>query len=75
MDKLPVLSGDKIIKALKKTGFYFVKQKGSHVKLKKKLNGKELMVTVPRHKEVKRGVLLNILRQAEMTREEFMELL
>jgi predicted RNA binding protein YcfA (HicA-like mRNA interferase family) len=74
-DKLPVLSGDEIIKALKRAGFNFVKQRGSHVKLKKKLNGKELIVIVPRHREVKRGVLLNILKQAEMKRKEFMEFL
>lgn len=74
-EKLPVLSGNKIIKVLGKAGFYFVKQRGSHVKLKKKLDEKGLIVTVPIHKEVKRGVLLNILKQAEMTREEFMELL
>jgi len=51
------------------------REKGSHVKLKRELNGRELIVTIPKHKELKKGVLLNILRQAELTREEFLELL
>jgi predicted RNA binding protein YcfA (HicA-like mRNA interferase family) len=73
MNKLPVLSGGEIIKALCKIGFNIVGQKGSHVKLKK-VNEKELIVIVPKHKEVKKGVLLSILKQAEMNREEFMKL-
>ena len=73
MNKLPVLSGDEIIKALCKIGFNIVGQKGSHVKLKK-VNEKELIVIVPKHKEVKKGVLLSILKQAEINREEFMKL-
>ncbi len=73
--KLPILSGNKIVKALKNGGFYFVTQKGSHVKLKREFNGRELIVTVPMHREVKKGVLLNILKQANLTRQEFLELL
>ena len=73
--KLPILSGEKMIKILKKEGFYFVKQKGSHLKLKKESNRRELIVTIPKHKELKKGVILNILRQAELTREEFLKLI
>lgn len=74
-DKLPVLSGNEIIKILCKTGFAVVAQKGSHIKLKKSEGGKNLIVTVPNHNEVKRGILLNILKQAELSREEFLEMI
>ena len=73
--RLPVLSSTKIIKALSKQGFRVVRQRGSHIKLKKTGPNKNLIVTVPDHKEVSPGVILNILKQAEMTREEFLKLL
>lgn len=72
-DKLPVLSGNEIIKILRKAGFAVVTQKGSHIKLKKVDGNKNIIVTVPNHSEVKRGILLNILKQAEVSREEFLE--
>lgn len=72
-DKLPVLSGNEIVKILCKAGFAVVKQRGSHIKMKKIGGGKNLIVTVPNHSEVKRGILLNILKQAEFSREEFLE--
>lgn len=73
-DKLPVLSRKEIIKILCKAGFVVVKQRGSHIKLKKTDGNKNLIVTVPNHSEVKRGILLNILKQAELSREEFIEM-
>lgn len=75
MEKLPILSGKEINKILVKLGFNIVSQKGSHIKLKRKLNGKELIVIVPNHKEVKRGVLINILKQAELSKEEFVKIM
>lgn len=73
-DKLPVLSGNEIIKILSKAGFIVVKQKGSHIKMKKTEGEKNLIVTVPNHSEVKKGILLNILKQAELSREEFLKM-
>ena len=72
---LPVISGRKVIKALTKAGFTVEGRKGSHVKLKKKEAGKSLIVIVPDHSEVARGTLKSILRQAGITREEFLKLL
>jgi predicted RNA binding protein YcfA (HicA-like mRNA interferase family) len=72
---LPVISGRKVIKALTKAGFTVERRKGSHVKLKKKEAGKVLIVIVPDHSEVARGTLKSILRQAGITREEFLKLL
>ncbi len=72
--KLPILSAKEIIKALKKDGFRVLRQKGSHVSLYKKSEDKIYLVIVPDKKEVKRGTLLSILKQAGMSREKFFAL-
>ncbi len=73
--KLPVVSGKKTIKALYKVGFIFVRQKGSHVQMEKQTEYGVIKVTVPLHSSLKKGVLRIILKQAELTTEEFLELL
>ncbi len=73
--KLPIVSGDDVIKALKKAGFEVVRQRGSHVSLHKKTPQGILLTVVPRKPEIKRGTLLSILRQAGISREEFLKLL
>ena len=72
---LPIVSGRKVIKALTKAGFQVAGRKGSHVKLKKRVDDKVLIVIVPDHEELARDTLKAILRQANMTRESFLELL
>lgn len=64
-----------MIKALTKAGFRVAGRKGSHIKLKKKVNDKVFVVIVPNHAELARGTLKSILRQANMTRENFLKLL
>lgn len=66
-------SGQKIIKALHRTGFYIVSTKGSHVKLRGIRFGKLQTVIVPKHKEVAFGTLQSILKQAAMEIEELKE--
>ena len=73
--RLPVISGKEMIKILTKQGFQTVRQKGDHVSLYKKSVNEPLLVIVPLKKEIKKGTLLNILRQAKITREEFEKLL
>jgi len=73
--KLPRLSGSEIIKLLSKKGFGIARQKGSHVILTKETDEGKKAVVVPNHKEVDKGTLLEIIRQAGLTREEFMELI
>ncbi|HLC75460.1 MAG TPA: type II toxin-antitoxin system HicA family toxin [Candidatus Nanoarchaeia archaeon] len=75
MGKLPLLSGKEVIKALSRCGFTAVRQKGSHVILVKGTQLKKLSTVVPLHKEIDKGTLLEIMRQAGLTREEFLELL
>ena len=71
LSKLPRLSWQKVVKTLSKDGFQIVRQKGSHLILAKD----EIIVPVPKHKEIKRGLLLEIMAEAGLTKEEFLELL
>ena len=75
MQKLPRLSGKEVIKALSKVGFAIARQKGSHVILTKQTESGKRAVVVPNHKEVDKGTLSEIIRQAGLTKEEFIELL
>jgi predicted RNA binding protein YcfA (HicA-like mRNA interferase family) len=56
MVKLPVLSGKELIKVLEPEGFQIVRQKGSHVSLRKD----EFRTVVPLHSELSKGTLLGI---------------
>lgn len=68
MPKLPVLSGAEVIKALERLGFAQIRQRGSHVVMRRGGVG----TVVPLHKEVKSGTLAGILRQAGVTQDEFL---
>jgi predicted RNA binding protein YcfA (HicA-like mRNA interferase family) len=69
---LPVVSGKKAIRVLEKSGFTRVSQKGSHVKLR---SDEGLTVIVPLHRDLARGTLASILRQAGLTVDDVIELL
>jgi predicted RNA binding protein YcfA (HicA-like mRNA interferase family) len=65
--KLPVVSGEDLVRVLRKVGYEIVRQKGSHVRLRNEGSPKRLPVTVPLHKELARGTLKNILADAGLT--------
>lgn len=71
--KLPLVSGKEMIKILSMKGFQVVRQRSSHVQMK---NAKGVLVTIPVQsgKDVSVGVVLKILRDTEISREEFIEL-
>jgi predicted RNA binding protein YcfA (HicA-like mRNA interferase family) len=71
--KLVLVSGEKLIKILTKKGFEIVRQKGSHVQLEDSAGRR---VTVPIHpgREIGRGLLRKILRDSEISREEYEKL-
>ena len=73
MSKLPVISGSECIKALEKIGFVFYRQRGSHVTMVRRIPPSQ--TTVPKHKELDRGTLRAIIRQAGLTVDEFVGLL
>jgi len=68
MPKLPVLSGAEIVRALEKLGFMQVRQRGSHVVLRRGNAG----TVVPLHREVKLGTINGILRQAQIAPDDFL---
>ena len=67
MPELPVCSGAEVVRALERLGFRVVRQRGSHVMLRKGMAG----CVVPLHRELKRGTLSGILRQAGVSAAEF----
>ena len=69
MPKLPVLSAKDVIKVLRKFGFRVYRQTGSHIHLWNE--ERKLLVTVPNHKELAKGTLISIMKQAKIEREEF----
>ena len=76
MSRLPILKPRKVIRALERAGFVVHHQSGSHAQLRH-AHKPHLHVTVPRHDrfDLPRSVLRSILRQAELSEEEFLKLL
>ncbi len=76
MSDIPQISGKQVIKSLEKIGFAVVRQKGSHIRLSRIHNGKKQLVTIPDHKVIRKGTLLNgILKPINLSLEEFKKLL
>jgi len=73
MLKLRRVSGQEAIRALERLGFVQVRQRGSHVVLKRQTPEGEVGCVIPLHRELAIGTLRGILRQARVTPEEFME--
>lgn len=74
MPSLPVISGDEAVRAFERLGYERVRQRGSHIRLISGEAGREPL-TVPRKRELKRGTLRSLIRDAGLTVEEFIELL
>lgn len=72
MTKVPVLKAPEVIRALRRAGFEVIRQKGSHMRLR---HSDGRVVTVPFHagKDIAPGLLRKILRDIEMSVEEFTE--
>jgi predicted RNA binding protein YcfA (HicA-like mRNA interferase family) len=73
MSKLPMISGRTCVKALQKVGFNFVRHKASHIYVVRA--DPPTQISVPDHKELRKGMLRAIIRQAGLTVDEFIELL
>ncbi len=72
-ERLPVVSGAQLLKALERIGWVSVRQRGSHVRLKHP--NRAVSLVVPLHRELKRGTLAGILRDAGVDRDELRRLL
>lgn len=69
MPKLPIISGAGAIKVFENAGFTRARQSGSHVVLKKE--NFPVLLSVPLHKELDRGLLRSLIRDAGLTVGEF----
>ncbi|MEI8238856.1 MAG: type II toxin-antitoxin system HicA family toxin [Actinomycetota bacterium] len=69
MPELPHVSGTEAIRAFERLGFVVVRQSGSHVMMRRGSVG----CVVPLHREIKRGTLGGILRQAGVDADAFIE--
>ncbi len=70
MTKLPQVSHERIVRALKRAGFYVLRE-GKHIAM---TDDKHLVI-IPRHHTVKLGTLRQILEAAEISPEQFNDLL
>ena len=70
-ERLPVVSGTQLVNVLQKLGWEVARQRGSHVRLKHQ--DRAVSLVVPLHRELKRGTLNGILRDAGLSREELRE--
>jgi len=73
MPNLRKVSGQEAIRALEHLGFHRVRQRGSHVVLKKMTASGDVGCVVPLHKELKIGTLRGILKQANVEPNDFLE--
>ena len=72
MPKLKKISGQECVKILcNKLGFGVIRQKGSHIILKKETPAGKIGTVVPNHKELKIGTLKGVLELAKVKEEEF----
>jgi predicted RNA binding protein YcfA (HicA-like mRNA interferase family) len=73
VSKLPSISGKECIKVLEKIGFYQKRQEGSHIIMRR--DEPFAQVVVPNHSEIAKGTLRAIIRDIELSVEEFVSLL
>lgn len=73
-DRLGQLKADELVKALAKLGFMVRRQTGSHLILRHPISKR--FATVPMHaRDIKRGLLFGIIKQAGLTTQEIQDAL
>lgn len=72
MSQLPIIAGRIAIKALLKIGYRVARQRGSHIRLH---HISKKPITVPDHKVLGKGLLRKVLRDVEISVEDFIKLL
>lgn len=71
MPKVPRISAKQALRAFRSLGFEVVRQRGSHMILKRGARG----CVLPNHDEIKPGTLSSALKQAGVELEEFINVL
>ncbi len=62
-ERLPVISGARLIRFLQQLGYVIVRQKGSHIRLIKNAPSGKHKITIPNHDPIAKGTLADILRK------------
>jgi len=73
--KLPAISGNHAVKCFQKLGYCVVRQRGSHIRMQHPVDKMKKPLTIPRHRALGRGLLRKLIRDVEITIEEFNTLL
>jgi len=71
LPKLRILSGLEVCRILTQHGFVEVRQRGSHIIMQNKMENSTITIPVPKHKEIRAGTLLSIIRQSGLNRSVF----
>ena len=66
MQRRPVVSGEKLLKVLVRMGYEIIRQKGSHVRLRKPTAAGDHSITIPLHDELAKGTFNDILSQVSI---------
>lgn len=74
MSELPRISGRAVVSALAKIGYERDRQRGSHIVLRQS-SYPHRRIVVPDHREIAKGTLRKIIREAGLTVEQFKQLL
>ena len=74
MSRLPVLSGEKLCAVFSRVGYVIHHQTGSHIILRHR-ESPHHRLTIPNHREISRGTLRAILKQAGLTVDEFVDIM
>lgn len=72
MSHLPVCSGADAVRAFHRLGYEVDHQTGSHIILR---HPSQRRLTVPNHRELAKGTLRALIREAGLTKEQFTDLL
>ncbi len=72
MPRLPIVSGDEFARAMMRAGFEHLRTKGSHMILR---HPSGVGISVPRHSDLPRGLMSALLRDAGVSRDEFVRYL
>ncbi|MBU0694695.1 MAG: type II toxin-antitoxin system HicA family toxin [Candidatus Omnitrophica bacterium] len=75
MPKLPLISAKEAIKAFEKLNYQIIRQRGSHIRMRNPNDQTKPPLTIPNHKTLGKGLLRKLLRDTELTTEEFLKLL
>lgn len=73
MPKLPVISGKKLLRILKKNGYHAVRQKGSHVFVEDSVSNAATVIPIHGNEDLGKGIFKSILDDLELSVDDFVK--